>query len=143
MSTRRCYLSRMRISRVRIYNLYEVFKPNIVGFAEFWDEMSKKYPTQVNERELFLAKQTETVSATQIRGNKAVNNISVSVTLRILFQVNAALLSCTRQSPCSATSSRRTLSSTRWCMTRRMRCCSRTGERSRSGHLTSARSPWA
>ena len=42
--------------------------------------MSKKYPTQVNERELFLAKQTETVSATQIRGNKAVNNISVSVT---------------------------------------------------------------
>ena len=32
--------------------------------------MSKKYPTQVHERELFLAKQTETVSATQIRGEK-------------------------------------------------------------------------
>ena len=47
---------------------YEVFRPKLVDFVEFWDEMSKKYPTQVNERELFLAKQTETVSATQIRG---------------------------------------------------------------------------
>ena len=41
--------------------------------------MSKKYPTQVNERELFLAKQTETVSATQIRGDIiSVRNISVT-----------------------------------------------------------------
>ena len=54
----------------RIGRVYEVFRPKLVDFVEFWDEMSKKYPTQVNERELFLAKQTETVSATQIRGNK-------------------------------------------------------------------------
>ena len=36
--------------------------------TDFWDEMSKKYPAQVHERELFLTKQTETISATQIRG---------------------------------------------------------------------------
>ena len=45
--------------------------------------MSKKYPTQVNERELFLAKQTETVSATQIRGEHVTS----------LFQSNHDLLS--------------------------------------------------
>ena len=59
----------MRISKVMISGrFYAVFIPKLVKFVEFWDEMSKKYPTQVNERELFLAKQTETVSATQIRG---------------------------------------------------------------------------
>ena len=35
--------------------------------SEYWDEMAKKYPAQVNERELFLTKQTETISATQVR----------------------------------------------------------------------------
>ena len=39
----------------------------------YWDEMAKKYPTQVHERELFLAKKTETISATQIRGKCAVS----------------------------------------------------------------------
>ena len=34
--------------------------------SEYWDEMAKKYPAQVNERELFLTKQTETISATQV-----------------------------------------------------------------------------
>jgi len=38
------------------------------NLAEYWDEMSKKYPAQVHERELFLAKRTEKISATQIRG---------------------------------------------------------------------------
>jgi len=42
------------------------------NLKEFWDEMSKKYPAQVHERELFLAKSTETISATQIRGKCSV-----------------------------------------------------------------------
>ena len=37
--------------------------------SEYWDEMAKKYPAQVNERELFLTKQTETISATQVPDN--------------------------------------------------------------------------
>ena len=46
--------------------------------------MSKKYPTQVNERELFLAKQTETVSATQIRGESiSVRNILVTSIINV------------------------------------------------------------
>ena len=44
------------------------------NLKEFWDEMSKKYPNQVNEREVFLAKQTETISATQIRGKLVESN---------------------------------------------------------------------
>jgi len=42
------------------------------NLKEFWDEMSKKYPAQVHERELFLSKTTETISATQIRGKCSV-----------------------------------------------------------------------
>jgi len=38
------------------------------NLADHWDEAAKKYPTQVHERELFLAKRTEKISATQIRG---------------------------------------------------------------------------
>jgi len=38
------------------------------NLAEYWDEMSKRYRAQVHERELFLAKKTEKISATQIRG---------------------------------------------------------------------------
>jgi len=43
------------------------------NLREYWDEMAKKYPAQVNERELFLTKQTETISATQIRGKCSVS----------------------------------------------------------------------
>jgi len=43
------------------------------NLREYWDEMAKKYPAQVNEREVFLTKQTETISATQIRGKCAVS----------------------------------------------------------------------
>lgn len=59
------YLRRMDVNK-------EVLPVADENLKEFWDEMSKKYPTQVNERELFLAKQTETVSATQIRGKCSV-----------------------------------------------------------------------
>merc|ERR1719431_1774517 len=38
------------------------------NLSEYWDDVSKKYPAQVLERELFLAKKTEKISATQIRG---------------------------------------------------------------------------
>jgi len=43
------------------------------NLKEYWDEMSKKYPAQVGERELFLTKQIETISATQIRGKCSVS----------------------------------------------------------------------
>ena len=33
--------------------------------------MAKKYPAQVNERELFLTKQTETISATQVKNRES------------------------------------------------------------------------
>merc|ERR1719323_2480557 len=59
------YLRRMDVNK-------EVLPVADENLKEFWDEMSKKYPTQVHERELFLAKQTETVSATSIRGKCSV-----------------------------------------------------------------------
>ena len=71
------YLRRMDVNKEVLPVADENLKGNadamkkshsIFGILEFWDEMSKKYPTQVHERELFLAKQTETVSATSIRG---------------------------------------------------------------------------
>jgi len=43
------------------------------NLTEYWDEMAKKYPAQVAERELFLTKATETISATQIRGKCSVS----------------------------------------------------------------------
>jgi len=43
------------------------------NLKDYWDEMSKKYPTQVAEREVFLTKQTETISAAQIRGKCSVS----------------------------------------------------------------------
>ena len=55
------YLRRMDVNK-------EVLPVADENLKEFWDEMSKKYPTQVQEREVFLSKTTETVSATQIRG---------------------------------------------------------------------------
>jgi len=60
------YLRRMDINKEALPVADENLK-------EFWDEMSKKYPTQVQEREVFLSKQTETVSATQIRGKCSVS----------------------------------------------------------------------
>ena len=44
----------------------EMSKIHYYHNSEYWDEMAKKYPAQVNERELFLTKQTETISATQV-----------------------------------------------------------------------------
>jgi len=38
------------------------------NLTEYWDDTARKYPAQVHERELFLAKRTEKISATQIRG---------------------------------------------------------------------------
>merc|ERR1719220_714919 len=60
------YLRRMDVNK-------EVLPMADDNLKEFWDEMSKKYPTQVQEREVFLSKQTETVSATQIRGKCSVS----------------------------------------------------------------------
>merc|ERR1719479_737001 len=60
------YLRRMDVNK-------EVLPMADENLKEFWDEMSKKYPVQVQERELFLSKQTETVSATQIRGKCSVS----------------------------------------------------------------------
>merc|ERR1719397_190813 len=60
------YLRRMDVNK-------EVLPMADENLKEFWDEMSKKYPTQVQEREVFLSKQTETVSATQIRGKCTVS----------------------------------------------------------------------
>ena len=59
--------------------------------------MSKKYPTQVHERELFLAKQTETVSATSIRGKhfyilKMLSEIEVSLLFMFTGKCSVALL---------------------------------------------------
>merc|ERR550534_1517677 len=59
------YLRRMDLPK-------EVLNVADENLREYWDEMAKKYPAQVNERELFLTKQTETVSATQIRGKCSV-----------------------------------------------------------------------
>jgi len=60
------YLRRMDVNK-------EVLPMADENLKEFWDEMSKKYPVQVQEREVFLSKQTETVSATQIRGKCSVS----------------------------------------------------------------------
>lgn len=62
---------------VMIYMRRIELPPEVLPMAdenlkEFWDEMSKKYPTQVGEREVFLTKQTETINATQIRGRCSV-----------------------------------------------------------------------
>ena len=64
------YLRRMDVNK-------EVLPTADENLKEFWDEMSKKYPTQVQEREVFLSKQTETVSATQIRGKWSINDSNV------------------------------------------------------------------
>ena len=71
------YLRRMDINKEALPVADENLK-------EFWDEMSKKYPTQVQEREVFLSKQTETVSATQIRGEKNLLEIKIKKAKRYL-----------------------------------------------------------
>jgi len=51
------------------------------NLKDYWDKMSKKYPTQVQEREVFLTKQPETIGATQIRGKCNVSLLNKAETL--------------------------------------------------------------
>jgi len=72
--------------RVMIYVRRCDLPPEILPDAddnlkEYWDKMSKKYPSQVHEREVFLTKQTETISATQIRGKCQVALLNKAETL--------------------------------------------------------------
>ena len=59
------------------------------NLADYWDEMAKKYPTQVHERELFLSKKTETISATQIRGKCSVSLLHKVGRWHLLSELNA------------------------------------------------------
>lgn len=51
------------------------------NLEDYWDKMSRKYPTQVHEREVFLTKQTETIGATQIRGKCQVSLLNKAESL--------------------------------------------------------------